>query len=86
MHCYVHGRLPFAFNEMWTSNRDRNPNFNLRNADDLYVPAHKLATLKRLPFFTFPRTWNEAPPHKNNPRKYVFSRMLKSALLELLNV
>jgi hypothetical protein len=32
----------------------------------------------------FPRTWNEAPTHKNNPGKYVFSRTVKSALLECL--
>jgi hypothetical protein len=53
-------------------------------ADDLHVPAHKLATLKRLPFSH--SLEHGTPPHKNNPSKYVFSRMVKSALLEMLNV
>jgi hypothetical protein len=31
----------------------------LRNADDLYVPAHKMASVKRVPFFTFQNDWND---------------------------
>jgi hypothetical protein len=31
----------------------------LRNASDLFVPAHNFATLKRFPLFTFPRLWND---------------------------
>ena len=31
----------------------------LRNADDLYAPAHKMASVKRVPFFTFRNDWND---------------------------
>jgi hypothetical protein len=54
MHNFYHGKLPLSFNEMWISNRVRNPAIALRNADDLYVPAHHFATTKRFPLFTMP--------------------------------
>jgi hypothetical protein len=60
MHKYTHGKLPLTFNEMWITNRNRNPNIELRNSDNYYVPAHYFATTKRFPFYTFPRIWNEA--------------------------
>ena len=46
MHNFYHNKLPFAFNETWISNRTRNPEVALRNADDLYVPAHHLPPRK----------------------------------------
>ena len=42
MHCYHFKKLPLSFNEMWKTNRERNPERILRNADDLYVPAHRV--------------------------------------------
>jgi hypothetical protein len=60
MHNYTHGKLPLSFNEMLITNRQRNLNIELRNADNYYVPPHYFATTKRFPFYTFPRIWNEA--------------------------
>ncbi len=34
---------------MWKTNRERIPERILRNADDLYVPAHRVEFVKRLP-------------------------------------
>jgi hypothetical protein len=81
MHNFAHGRLPLSFADMWTTNRARNPNLELRNAEDLYVPAHKFASLKRLPYFLFPKIWNEANILKRNPSKCAFTRNMKIALL-----
>ena len=86
MHSFHYNLLPFSFTEMWIKNRDRNPERNLRNADDLYVPAHKLATLKRLPFFTFPRVWNEENQSKFNPIQHQYLKRLKAMLLSSLIV
>jgi hypothetical protein len=33
----------------------------LRNAEDYYIPAHRVKFVKRLPLFTFPAAWNNAP-------------------------
>ena len=81
MHKFKHGKLPFSFNEMWVTNRQRNPNLDLRNADNYYVPPHNYATVKRFPFYTFPRIWNEADQIKNNPSVNVFLKNIKSAML-----
>jgi hypothetical protein len=62
---------------MWITN----PNLELRNAEDFYVPAHKFASIKRFPYFQFPKTWNEANIFKRNPSKSAFIKSLKSALL-----
>jgi hypothetical protein len=66
---------------MWITNRNRNPNIEHRNADDYYVPPHKMARVKRFPYFQFPKIWNEANIVKRNPSKIAFLRNIKSALL-----
>ncbi len=60
MHKFKHGKLPFSLTETWVSNRVRNPNLDLRNAENLYIPARHLASVKRFPIFAFPKIWNEA--------------------------
>jgi hypothetical protein len=82
MHSFAHGRLPFSFSEMWVTNRARNPELVLRNADNYYVPAHKLASVKRFPYFSLPKIWNDSPDIKRNPNKFVFMKSVKSALLD----
>ncbi len=47
------------------------PYLVLINADDYYVPAHKMATVKRFPYFSLSKIWNEAPDLKRNPNKIV---------------
>ena len=82
---FHHKKLPISFNDMWTSNRARNPDIVLRNAD-LYVPAHHFATTKRFPFFAMPKVWNEANDLKLNPSVRIFLKSVKSALLNSIIV
>jgi hypothetical protein len=84
MHSFYHNTMPTSFNETWITNRARIPERELRDADDLFIPHHKFATLKRLPLFTFPRVWNEEGASKNNPSQYRFLKNLKSSLLTSL--
>jgi hypothetical protein len=81
MHCYIHRNLPLSFHEIWPFNRDVNPERVLRNANDLQIPAHHYATIKRLPMFNFPSVWNEEEERKYNPSLKVYCRQLKQALL-----
>jgi hypothetical protein len=67
MHNFWHKKLPLSFHDMWTTNRDRNPNLVLRNANNLYIPAHTYDMLKRLPLFSFPKIWNDDSNLKENP-------------------
>jgi hypothetical protein len=84
MHCYIHRNLPLSFHEMWPFNRDVNPNRVLRNANDLRIPAHHFATIKRLPLFNFPSVWNEEEERKFNPSSKVYCCQLKKSLLNSL--
>jgi hypothetical protein len=75
-----------SFSVTWISNRTRNPEIALRNADDLYVPAHHFATTKRFPLFSMPGAWNEANDLKLNPSQRILLKSVKSAMLNLINV
>ncbi len=64
-----------------TRNRERNLKRELRNANDLYIPAHNYATLKRMPLFNFPLIWNAVGAERNNPRQHLFIKHQRNALL-----
>jgi hypothetical protein len=49
---FTHNLLPFSFRGIWITNRERIPERELRNADQLYVPQHNYATLKRMPLYS----------------------------------
>ncbi len=81
MDSFTHNLLPFSFRGTWITNRERIPERELRNADQLYVPQHNYATLKRMPLFNFPTVWNNlADPDKFNPRQHIFIKKMKKAL------
>jgi hypothetical protein len=46
MHNFHFKQLPISFAETWRTNAERNPDRILRNADDLYVPAHRIEFVK----------------------------------------
>ena len=81
MYSYHFKKLPVSFNEMWKTNRERNPERILRNADDLFVPAHRVEFVKRLPIIALPTAWNSAPGNKSNPVQHLYLKELKSLLL-----
>jgi hypothetical protein len=84
MHSFHFKKLPFSFSEMWLTNHQRNPEIALRNKDDLYIPAHRVEFVKRLPPFAFPAAWNSAPGNKLNPKQHLYLREVKNLLLSNL--
>jgi hypothetical protein len=40
------GNLPPSFFDIWQTNRERNAVRELRNADELYVPPHRIELFK----------------------------------------
>ena len=84
MYKFKNNCLPLSFADMWLTNRVRNPNLNLRNADKLFIPPHRLESLKRLPLFHFPKLFNEDQSDQNQPTK-IYVKQLKSRLLNTLN-
>ncbi len=81
MHSFTHNILPFSFQNTWSTNRIRFPERELRNANNLFIPAHNFATLKRMPLFNFPAVWNSAGPDKFNPIQHRYLKSLKCQLL-----
>ena len=81
MHNFINRKLPLSFAETWILNRDRIIGRELRNANDLYVPAHNYATLLRMQLFNFPRIWNDLPIAKNNPSLPSFLKTSKTEML-----
>ncbi len=57
----------------------------LRNADELYIPPHRIELFKRMPLISFPTAWNSLDDRKYNPRQKAFLKQIKSELLNGLN-
>jgi hypothetical protein len=72
MHSFYFKLLPTSFAETWISNGERNPNRMLRNADDYYIPAHRVEFIEKLPLFSFPAAGNYALGEKLNPRQNLY--------------
>jgi len=80
MHSFMHNMLPFSFDRMWIMNSERFPDRVLRNANQLFIPPHNFATLKRMPLFNFPAIWNAEGPDKLNPIQHRYLSQLKRVL------
>ena len=61
MHSVSKNRCPLAFSDTWdgVNDHDENLNMNLRNYLDYKVPRSRLNFSERLPFHSFPKTWND---------------------------
>ena len=81
MHTFHFKQLPLSFADTWTTNIERNPERALRNANDLFIPPHRVEFVKRLPLYTLPSAWNTAPGEKLNPRQHLYLKELKNVLL-----
>jgi hypothetical protein len=66
MHSFHFKKLPLSFAEMWQLKSERNPERALRNANDYFIPAHRIEIVKRLPLISLPTAWNSAPGDKYN--------------------
>jgi len=87
MHKFSNLNLPLSFHDVWSLNRNLNPARLLRNANDLRIPPHNYATLKRLPLFTFPRIWNEEDVTRKSIQSFfLYKKQLKLALLSSIIV
>jgi hypothetical protein len=84
MHYYYLNQLPLSFSGTWITNEERNPERILRNAQDLFIPAHRVEMVKRLPYFAFPSVWNNALGNKTNRKHFTYMNELKSLLLSNL--
>jgi hypothetical protein len=69
----------------WITNADRDPELNLRNANDFYLPQPRTETFKKSTYYALPATWNSLTPFiKLQPNKITFKWALKAHLLDEL--
>ena len=88
-HCYTTNQLPASFSNIWQRNEDRRMEDQavLRNHQEYYIPASRLSTTDRFPFFNFPRIWCDFPDLniKSIQSRPSFNFQLKSHFLNKLN-
>ena len=85
MHSIEYKYAPSTFQEVWQKNEDRNLNYELRNNNLFSLPKVNLASLKNLPFFTYPAEWNILGDLRFQNNKTTFQINLKHNLLEELS-
>jgi hypothetical protein len=61
----VNNRLPSSFNNIWTLNNTHQGERELRNTNSLIIPFHHFESLKKMPIFDLPITWNNLGETKN---------------------
>jgi hypothetical protein len=81
MHSFHFKQLPPSFINTWSTNIERIPECALRNANDLYIPPHRVEFVKRLSLYSFPLAWNQAPGDKLNPRQHLYLKSLTEIML-----
>ena len=82
IHSIYHKYSPKALHNMWLTNEQRELNHELRDAHQLYIPFARTDHVKRLPFFSFPKIWNDLPDCKLSPNPTTFKIALKFHLHE----
>jgi hypothetical protein len=79
-HSIVHKYGPPALHNQWLSNAERNPDLDLRNANDLYLPVAKTEQVKKLTYFALAKNWNTLPIEKQYANPTTFKIFLKEHL------
>ncbi len=81
MHTVYYGYTPPSFSNIWQTQAQRNPELNLRNATDIYVPFPRIDLFKRMPIYAILHTWNS----HDIVRYYANRTTFRYALQELLH-
>jgi hypothetical protein len=89
VHSYVFNSIPTAISNTWLTVgqfRGENPNFDLRNDNEYYLPGHRTELISRMPLLNLPRTWNQYSHDlaKTN-NKNIYSRAVTTYFLHYLS-
>ena len=86
IHAIYHKYAPKSLHNLWITNEQREINHDLRDAHLLYVPYARTEHVKKLPFFAFPKIWNELPDFKLTSNQTTFKIALKFHLNSQLSI
>ncbi len=84
MHSFFYNYGPLSFSNTWTSHATRNPELNLRNANDIILPHPRTDHFKRMPIYSLAQSWNELNDLKFQPHPTTFRISLNNYLFESL--
>jgi alpha-N-acetylglucosamine transferase len=62
MHSIYYNYAPDSSNDVWQKYSECNPEINLRNTDDLYIPQPRTEAFKKSTMYSLPSIWNELSP------------------------
>jgi hypothetical protein len=82
IHSIYHKYSPSSLHGTWTTNGQRENNYNLRNAADYYTPPARTSHTEKLPYFALPKMWNNLHDQKFTPNQTTFKIEIKKRLLE----
>jgi hypothetical protein len=83
VHSIYHKYSPQTLHNEWITNAERNIAYEMRNAEDYYIPRPKNESLKKLSYFTLPLVWNNLEPDKYHINPNQFKKYLKHHLLSI---
>ncbi len=84
MHDVAYNNSNCTFFNIWTTNAALNPELELRNNLDLFVPLPKFEGFKRFPLYNFAKNWNEIGDMRFQNNRSIFKHWLKNHLLSTL--
>jgi hypothetical protein len=76
-HSIIHKYCPPSCTNQWLTNNERNPDLELRNASDLYIPRAVNDHVKKLPYFALAYNWNSLPYDRLHPNPTTFKIFLR---------
>jgi hypothetical protein len=77
MHSIMHKYSPPALHSQWMINAERNLGLDLRNNQDIYLPAATSEQAKKLTYFVLAKIWNDLPYEKTYRNHLTFKIWLK---------
>jgi hypothetical protein len=85
MHSIEYNYAPSSYENVWPKNAVRDPERNLRNANDYFLPIPRTETFKRSTYYALPCAWNNLTPAiKLQQNTITFKWALRAHLLETL--
>jgi hypothetical protein len=80
----IHKYSPSTLHNTWVFNYERNPDRELRNANDIYVPLANSIPVKKMPYFAISTMWNNLPYDRMQPNPTTFRIALNDHFWNLL--
>ena len=82
MHQIAYNYCHISFENIWPKNSDRNIPTSLQNNDDFQLPFVRLESFKKIPLYSFAKTWNDIGDSRFQKNAFTFAQEIKLRLRE----